>query len=337
MTRAPPHLLKTETSMKHQAILDSIIGTSTGLHKVKEQIRKVAGGHSTVCINGESGTGKELFARALHQLSARSQYNFITVNCAAIPDALLESELFGYVEGAFTGAVKGGRQGKFEVADRGTIFFDEIADLQLHLQAKLLRVLQEGTVEKVGGHIIIPTNVRIVAASNKELHELVEKGLFREDLFYRLAVIPIWIPPLRSRTEDIMPLALHFLHKLNGTLGKKINEFDPEVVHVFEAYPWPGNVRELEHVIEYAVNMADGDVIFRHNLSSRFQEGGHRTVHAPRKMVHGAITPVKELIRTEILKAVKIYGKTRRGVGQAANALGISPATLYRKLKQYDQ
>ena len=327
------------TSQKDQSkplespILDEIIGISPQIKKIKAIIKKIAPNLSTVCINGESGTGKELFAQAIHQLSPRSKQSFIPVNCAAIPETLMESELFGYDEGAFTGAKRGGRKGKFELAHKGSLFLDEIADLQINLQSKLLRVLQEGTVEKVGGESSFPIDVRLIAATNQELHILVEKGLFREDLFYRLAVIPIHLPPLRERQEDILPLAYHFLGKLNKKMNKEVIHFSDEVQEVFHQYPWPGNIRELMHVVEYAMNMSTTNTIERSDLSSRFQKHNpHRSWHPPSTLA--AITPIEDLIRSEITKALKLHGKSKKGIESAAKALGISPATLYRKLKE---
>lgn len=327
-----------KTPFADDDILERIIGPSEAIQNIKRVIRKVANSRSTVCLNGESGTGKELFARALHQLSDRRNRNFVPINCAAIPDTLLESELFGYMEGSFTGAKKGGKQGKFEFADQGTLFFDEIADLQLHLQAKLLRVLQEGAVEKIGGYSSVLTNVRVVTATNKELHERVEKGLFREDLFYRLNVIPIYVPSLRDRPEDILPLARHFLEKVNAKLGAAVQAFDPEVERILVEYPWPGNIRELEHVVEYAINMTAGEVIVREELPSRFRRtGAHRVVHDPRSGAGKPVRSLEDVVREEIGKALFLHGRSRRGVERAARDLGISPATLYRKIKAYEE
>ncbi len=308
---------------------EDIIGESQILREVKERAARASASKSTVLIQGESGTGKELFARAIHHNSDRAKGPFIPINCAAIPEQLLESELFGYEEGAFTGARRGGREGKFLLATGGTIFLDEIGDMPLHLQGKLLRVLQEHMIEKIGGKDLIPIDIRIIAATNKELERSVQEGEFREDLFYRLNVIPLNIPPLRQRREDIAPLVRHMLEKCNRKLQKSIGEVDREVMALFMKYSWPGNVRELENTIEYAVNMSNSSNINKDCLPKRLV--GSRSQGEP--LILEAIIPVKELERKEIQRALEFYKEDN--ITAAAHALGLSRATLYRKIKEY--
>lgn len=325
------------TGSVNEINFDDIIGKSPVILEVKEMAKRAAKGNSTILINGESGTGKELFARAIHFNSDRRDKPFIPINCAAIPDELLESELFGYEEGAFTGARRGGKTGKFELANGGTLFLDEIGDMQLHLQAKLLRILQENVVEKVGGSQFIPIDVRILAATNKELHKRVELGEFREDLFYRLSVIPIRIPPLRDRLEDLHLLTDYFLEKYNRILNKGMKGLDETVYKIFSLYDWSGNIRELENVIEYAVNMANGSLITHLDLPIRFR-GDHRSSKDPSKNLSEAnLTPIATLEEREIRKAIAIYGTEKNAMEIITKKLGISRATLYRKLKQYKE
>src|SRR5215470_589198 len=231
--------------------MGNLIGKSKKMQEVFKMIEVVSGTNSTVLITGESGTGKELVAKAIHLNSPRSDEAFVSVNCGAFTETLLESELFGYMRGAFTGAIAN-KKGLFEVADKGTIFLDEVGDTSLAMQVKLLRVLQERTIRRVGGTEEIPVDVRIIAATNKDLASMVAENQFREDLFYRISVIPLHIPPLRHRREDIPLLANHFLSRLNASMGKKIDRLSDEALKKLEAYGWPGNVRELENAIERA-------------------------------------------------------------------------------------
>lgn len=316
---------------------EDIIGKSAKFTAVKEMAKKAAKSNSTILINGESGTGKELFARAIHFNSDRRNEPFIPINCAAIPDELLESELFGYEEGAFTGAKRGGKTGKFELANKGTLFLDEIGDMQLHLQAKLLRVLQENVIEKVGGNQFIPINVRILAATNKELHEKVALGEFREDLFYRLSVIPIRIISLRERKDDLPLLTSYFLNKYNALLRKSLKGFDETVTKIFMQYEWPGNVRELENTIEYAVNMAGADEITAADLPTRFRGEHRHKGGTPASHESAELVPIAILEEKEIRKAIAIYGSDRDAMEIITQKLGISRATLYRKIKQYKE
>lgn len=240
--------------------LDNIIGCSSAINLLKETIRTVASTGSTILIHGESGTGKELVARAVHACSQRDGQPFVSVNCGAFPETLLESELFGYVKGAFTGANQN-KRGLFEVADAGTIFLDEIGEMSLAMQVKLLRVLQERTIRPVGGTSEIPVDVRVIAATNRDLHEMIEEKTFREDLYYRISVIPIEVPSLRERQEDIPLLANHFLKRYAPAAGKNILRIADESIEALLAYDWPGNVRQLENTIERGAAMESGEVL----------------------------------------------------------------------------
>lgn len=244
---------------------EKIIGKSEKMREIFKLIKSVSKGDATVLITGESGTGKELVARAIHNQSKRAKKLFVPVNCAAIPENLLESELFGYEKGAFTGAFER-HLGKFEIANGGTIFLDEISTMPLPMQAKLLRVLQERVVDRVGGTSQVEIDARVISATNTDLKHEVDNKRFRSDLFYRLNVIPIIIPPLRERTEDIPLLIGHFLDKYNKEFGKKIKEFEPDAMHVMTSYTWPGNVRELENLIERIVVLSDMNIITKDKL-----------------------------------------------------------------------
>lgn len=321
---------------------DDIQGNSMALQQIKESLRKAALTDSTILIRGESGTGKELFAHAVHTASYRSGKNFIALNCSAIPESLLESELFGYEEGAFTGAKKGGKPGKFELAKGGTIFLDEIGDMPLHLQSKLLRVLENRVIERVGGIEQIPIDVRIIAATNRNLEEMVENHEFRDDLYYRLSVIPVFIPPLRERKEDIAILIEHFLKKYSNHMGRSLQKLDPQVQKMLVHHSWPGNIRELQNTIEYALNMsADGQVItmehlpnrlFRHsNTESKPLQVNGNLYKATASNHHGKL---KNMEIEAVCQALERFGTSTEGKEQAAKYLGISIATLYRRLKE---
>jgi two-component system, NtrC family, response regulator PilR len=240
--------------------LENIVGVSCGMERLKTTIRTVASTNSTVLVHGQSGTGKELVARAVHACSPRAAEPFVSVNCGAFPETLLESELFGYVKGAFTGATQN-KRGLFEVSHGGTIFLDEIGEMTLAMQVKLLRVLQERQVRPVGGTGEIPVDVRVIAATNRDLESMVADGTFREDLYYRLSVIPVVVPPLRERPEDVPLLANHFLKKYARTANKNITHIDPESLRALGTYDWPGNVRQLENTIERAVALQSGDIL----------------------------------------------------------------------------
>lgn len=312
---------------------DMIIGNSAALKRVKQEAAQAAAGNATVLIQGESGTGKELFARALHCASDRCDKPFIAINCAAIPESLLESELFGYEEGAFTGARRGGKPGKFELADGGTIFLDEIGDMSLSLQAKLLRVLQERRIERVGGDEATSVDVRIITATHKDLETMVARNEFRPDLYYRVNVFPLQIPPLRQRSEDLPLLIQVFLSRYGKALGKNINEIENEAFDWLMRYEWPGNIRELENTIEYMVNVATGDKLALCHIPRRIRD------KCPRPDEPAASSPavmcLAELERTAIIDALGKFGTSVEAKGLAAQALGISKATLYRKLKEY--
>ena len=251
-------LLKKDLKEKYK--FENMIGKSRLMQEIYLLIDKVAGTDSTVLITGESGTGKEMAARAIHSLSRRKDRPFVTINCAALPENLLESELFGHTKGSFTGAVSD-KKGMFEVAHKGTLFLDEIGEMSPWTQVKLLRALQERKIRRVGGTEEIPVDVRVIAATNQDLKKRIEEGKFREDLFYRLNVISFEMPPLRKRVEDIPLLTQHFLQKYCQQMGKKMKRLAPEVVGIFEAYPWPGNIRELENVIERIVAIEDRETI----------------------------------------------------------------------------
>ena len=319
---------------EHQSTLYEVIGESEVLREVKARVMKVAQGSSTVLIQGESGTGKELFARAIHAASPRANKPFKVIDCSAIPDNLLESELFGYDEGAFTGAKQGGKVGKFELANGGTVFLDEIGELPLHLQAKLLRILQNRTIERVGGNKEIKIDVRIAAATNRNIERMVAQGEFREDLYYRLNVIPLYIPPLRERKEDIALLVDYFIQKANEFLNKNVKTIHPEALEILKAYSWPGNVRELENVIEYACNFEQSLIIMPASLPPRI-------LHAVKGVEAGDGNlelkyHVRELEKKIIAKAISLHGGSLKEKEIIAAELGISVPSLYRKIKDYN-
>ena len=307
---------------------ENIIGKSAPMQDVFALIRRLSGSSANVLITGESGTGKELVARALHFNSPRAKKQFVAVNCAAIPDTLLESELFGYKRGAFTDA-RTDRQGMFVEADGGTIFLDEIGDLTPQLQAKLLRVLQERELRPLGAARPEKVDVRVLSATNRDLAQRMREGAFREDLFYRLNVIEVMLPPLRDRAEDVLPLSEHFLIEAAARSGKRISAFTQAALKILLAYPWPGNVRELENVIERAVALAEGDQIGPDDLPSQVRERRSADVLA------GALArglTLAELEREYISRVLQAEGgnKTR-----AAQRLGLDRKTLYRKLEEY--
>ena len=305
---------------------DDVIGNSQIIRDLKEKAEIFSKSSSTILIQGESGTGKEIFSRAIHSASSRCDGPFVAVNCAAIPDNLLESELFGYEEGAFTGAAKGGRIGKFQLANNGTLFLDEVGEMPIHLQVKLLRAIQEKKIQKIGGSRDIDINIRIIAATNKDLERMIESGEFREDLFYRLNVIPVTLPALRERRSDIPVLLTYFLDKFNDVLEKNIRGLDREAQRLFYTYDWPGNIRELQNTVEYCVNMAEGPYIRPEDLPRR--------VTQPKNHLHREdIRPLREIEQFYIQGAVSVFGDTYEGKEEAARALGIGIATLYRKLK----
>jgi formate hydrogenlyase transcriptional activator len=290
---------------------------------VFKAVETVAPTDATVLIVGETGTGKELVARALHNLSPRRGQALVKVNCAALPAGLIESELFGHVKGAFTGALTR-RQGRFELAHGGTLFLDEIGDLPLELQPKLLRVLQEGEFERVGSPETISVDVRVIAASNRNLERAIQDGKFRADLYYRLSAFPILLPPLRERTEDVALLVRYLVHRYATRLGKRIPSVPAPTMETLQAYPWPGNVRELENVIQRAVILSQGPHL---DLSGWLPTSGTDR--------HGrAIRTLEELEREHILTVLAETGWQVSGARGAATLLGIKPTTLEARMKK---
>ncbi len=316
------------TSEVDDSTFDIIVGKSPSILQAKATTKQIAATDSTIIFLGESGTGKELFARAVHQESQRVNKPFRAINCAAIPEHLLESELFGYSEGAFTGARKKGKPGKFEMANGGTIFLDEIGDMPLHLQVKILRVLEERKVERIGSNTSLDIDVRVVAATNKNLEQMVHDGEFREDLFYRLNVIPLHIPPLRQRVGDIPVLLHHFIEHYVNIIGKPVRGFTPEAEECLCSYSWPGNIRELQNTVEYAINMAESNWIKIENLPSRIRDRNHQS-HLEQTFT------LAEMEEKMIKNALEKYDDTLNGKKQAAKELGINVATLYRKINKF--
>lgn len=313
---------------------EDIIGESELIKEVKRQVAKAAEVPATVLLRGESGTGKELFANSIHAQSSRKNKKFIRVNCAALTDSLLESELFGYEEGAFTGARKGGKKGLFEEADGGTIFLDEISEISLSSQAKLLRVLQEKEIMRVGSTHPININVRIIAATNTDLNEAVAKGTFREDLFYRLNILPIFIPPLRSRKEDIPLLINRFIEKMNDEYGRNIKNISKEALEILINYHWPGNVRELENVIGRSIinmNFNEQTIKAEHLPALKKQE--KVSYKSNMNVEVDKLSRVLELVESDYIKDV--YIKMNKNKTKTAEKLGISLRSLYYKMKKY--
>ncbi len=306
---------------------DPIISQDPAVCSLKAMARKIARSNATVFIQGESGTGKELFARYIHNQSGRKEKPFVALNCAALPETLLESELFGYEKGAFTGAIRN-REGKFELAHAGSLLLDEVTEIPIHLQAKLLRVLQEGEVDRLGGKYSVPVDVRVVATTNIKLEDQVREGKFRKDLYYRLNVIPLRIPPLRERPADISPLSEYFLKKYSGENGSPADSLAPEALKKLREYSWPGNVRELQNVIHRAVLISDSPIIGPDCIILDLADG--LAVQAPEL----SLMPLSEVERIMIEKALcTVEGNRTR----AAEILGISVRTLRNKLSEYRQ
>ncbi|HYE81604.1 MAG TPA: sigma 54-interacting transcriptional regulator [Clostridia bacterium] len=317
---------------------ENILGVSENFLDVKRLAEKAAVSGSNVMLYGESGTGKELFARAIHNHSRRSEHAFVPINCGAIPDELLESELFGYEKGAFTGAYAN-KIGKFEVADNGTVFLDEISEMPYHLQVKLLRVIQEKEVCRLGSNKIQKVNVRIVAASNTDLLQRIEDGLFRKDLYYRLNVIPIHIPPLRERKDDILYLAKHFIQHYAGIFKKSLRDMSGDVASIFLEYRWPGNVRELQSVLEYAVNFETGDTVSMEFIEKRLNinKGKNNSKERPDiKNLNAAVRAYEKEILENSIKQHSSLDTKEAVAKQVCRDLDISRATLYRKLRELD-
>lgn len=314
--------------------LDHIIGQSASMVRLKDQIVATGKTSSSVLITGESGTGKELVARAIHAIGDRADAPFVAINCGAIPDTLLESELFGYVGGAFTGASSKGQIGKFELAEGGVLFLDEISSMPLYLQVKLLRALQERTITRLGAKRPVHVDIRVIAATNDNLPELIEQNMFRSDLFYRLNVIPLHTPPLRGRIEDLELLVEHFVSKYCTLFEKRKITIPASILKNMRDYEWPGNIRELENAVEYLVNMADDEgVLHEENLHSQFLQKKKKRQHkASEETSDYPIVPLHDLERQAIERALAFYGDSTSAKKQVARALGISLATLYRKL-----
>jgi len=307
-----------------------IIGNSPGMHQVFEMASSVAASNASVLITGESGTGKELLARSIHFNSSRKEKPFIVLNCAALSEGVLESELFGHEKGAFTGALAT-RKGRFELADQGTLFIDEVGEMTLAAQVKLLRVIQEHEFERVGGSKSIKVDVRIVAATNKNLAEQVKAGRFREDLYYRLNVINLHLPPLRERREDIEPLARHFLQKYVTETGKKIDEIAPRALSCLLAHDWPGNVRELQNAIERGVVLAKGRILTPRDLPQGLQGGDQICLQLPER--GGNLTDILEDLERQLI--VQTLEREQGSQTRAADALGIKRTTLRYKMEKY--
>jgi len=331
------HRLEQENLTLRQTLAEryEIVGESSAIQALRRQIQSAAPSHGRVLIRGESGTGKELIARAIHRQSLRAEKPFVEVNCAAIPDELIESELFGHERGSFTGATTK-RRGKFEVADGGTIFLDEVGDMSLKTQAKVLRVLQEQTFERVGGSDTLSVDVRVIAASNKDLDEEIRKGTFREDLFYRLNVIPFEVPPLRERKEDIALLAEHFLRLFSCEYGKRQKALGADALQVLLQYAWPGNVRELRNVIERMVIMVPQEIIGQDDMASALRlrpQSEPETRVASGEEMKGTLREARE--RFEKAFILRRLQETHWNITRAAERLGIERSNLHRKIKSY--
>ncbi|MDI6813529.1 MAG: sigma 54-interacting transcriptional regulator [Desulfitobacteriaceae bacterium] len=323
---SPGNLVKAEASFT----LGDIRGVSESIIRLKTLAERAARSDFTVLLQGESGTGKELFAQAIHAMSRRSGKPLVNVNCAAIPDNLLEAEFFGYEEGSFTGARKGGKPGKFEQADGGTLFLDEIGDMPLLLQAKLMRVLQYGEVQKLGSTARLQVNVRLIAATNRDLTRMAEEKLFREDLYYRLNVIRLEIPPLRERSEDIPVLARYILERLNRRYLENCKEITQPAIEKLKQYIWPGNIRELQNIMERLFSLVDSNVIEADDLDTFLPANWATRNGFDNKSLKNSLG---EIERELILEAIAAAGGNKT---QAAKILGLSRSTFYEKLKQYN-
>lgn len=331
---------KTATGFYAVRFTDSdIIGPSQQMADLKKTMLRVAQRDSNILVTGESGTGKEMFAQAIHAASLRKEEPFVKINCAAIPESLLESEFFGYEEGTFTGSKKGGRKGKLELADRGTVFLDEIGDLSLTLQAKLLRFIQDREIQKLGGSENIKSDVRVIAATNIDPEQLTRRGRFREDLYYRLNVVNIMIPPLRERMEDVVPLARHFIEKFNRVFRYRVSGLSPKAESILLSHNWPGNVRELGNVIERAFNVLDGNIIQPAHLPEEMlnmitpkgvnDSGPVEFVVSALSGGQGMNAIIASAEKTVIMQALLIC---RGNKAKVSKMLGISRPGLYKKM-----
>jgi PAS domain S-box-containing protein len=308
--------------------INNIVGKTEGIVELKKLALKAAATNAPVLLIGESGTGKELFAHAIHHASERRRYPFIRLNCAAIPKDLLEAELFGYEPGAFTGAGTKGKPGKFELAHRGSIFLDEISDLPLEMQPKLLRVLEEKEMERLGGTRLTKCDFRLIAAANENFDRCVEEGKFRKDLYYRLNVIPIQIPPLRERKEDIPIITEHLIQILNKDLGTNVAKISPEVLTILQNYDWPGNVRELANILERIIYITDGDTIYFRHLPFFLQS----MKEGSSKLQPSLLKNLREDMEKEaLLHAIRVSNDNKN---KAAKLLGIHRTALYKKMKR---
>ncbi len=316
---------------------EDIIGKSEVIAEVRKMIEKAAKVPATVLLKGESGTGKELFANSIHAQSKRSENNFIRVNCAALSDSLLESELFGYEEGSFTGALKGGRKGLFEEADKGTIFLDEISEISMNTQAKLLRVLQEKEIMRVGSNYSIPVDVRIITATNIDLIKAVREGRFREDLFYRLNILPIMIPPLRERKEDIPLLIKNFIAKFNDEYGRHILNISDDAINKLIDYEWPGNVRELENIIGRSIiNMNINERVIQAEHLPQLLVGKKNSNGMEARVQEGELVTLSDVVdRAESDYIKNVYARLNKNKTETAKVLGISLRSLYYKMEKY--
>ncbi len=306
---------------------EDLVIKSTPMRMIMEKLIKFSPTDAPILISGESGVGKGVIARMIHKMSSRNKGPFVEINCAAIPETLLEAELFGYEKGAFTGAGKGGKPGLFEIAQGGTILLDEITEIPHPLQAKLLQAIQEKQIYHIGGIKPIRLNVRILCSTNQDIEDMIKKGQFREDLYYRINVIPVFIPPLKERGEDIIPLACYFLKKYNRTYNKR-KKFSPKTCEYLERYPWPGNVRELENLVERLVILVDGEKIYPHHLPENIVRGlSSRKESEP--------TTLREYMQLKEKEFIQKILSTSRGIRDAARRLGINHSTLINKIRKY--
>lgn len=337
---------KVDKDSKSKYHFNDLIGDSPIFLAAKKLAMRISGSNSSVLLIGESGTGKELFAHSIHQNSMRASLPFVVINCTSIPEHLLESELFGYEEGAFTGAKKGGKQGQFELANNGTLFLDEIGDMPLSMQSKLLRVLQEKEIQRIGGQKAIPVDVRIIAATHRDLEKMVEEGKFRQDLYYRLNVIKIDIPPLRERKEDIALISINLLKKLEGKFYRNRIELSSKVKERLEQHSWPGNIRELENVLERAINVLDEKVIEPCHLPLYLRDEDlegttlketNTIEQISEKLATFPVQPLKEtlaLIEKKVILNALVF--TNGNKQEAAKLLEIGKTSFYEKCKLYD-
>ncbi|WP_066893693.1 sigma-54-dependent Fis family transcriptional regulator [Clostridium nigeriense] len=324
---------ETKNNVWGEVPLEDVIGESEAMKSIKNKIFKIANSTSSVLITGESGTGKEVIARAIHSQSNRRDKPFIAINCAAIPEPLLESELFGYAKGAFSGASNSGRVGKFELANGGIIFLDEIGDMPLALQVKLLRVLQERKFAKVGSNKMINLDIRVIAATNKNIKEMIKEKTFREDLYYRINVIPIELPSLSERKEDIKPLVLNFIDKYCISYGLPKIKIEEKVIEKLKNYPWEGNIRELQNAVEFMMNLVGEDNLITVDILPDYiaEYYSNKKNDTLTNIIEDDFITLEELEKKYINFALSKYGRDTKGKSKAAKKLGIGLATLYRK------